>query len=125
MGRPGLAAGASRDYLGAMPLPRPAKPSVLWADMREFWRTRPRHHWFAAALAVLIPTGIIVAFYLDAQTNIVPAEQVIYVNDWPATRGDAEIQAKQRQDQARREALERDRREMFQRIDENLNRFGI
>ncbi len=54
-----------------------------------------------------------------------PAEQVIYVNDWPATRGDAEIQAKQRQDQARREALERDRREMFQRIDENLNRFGI
>ncbi|MDQ8756964.1 hypothetical protein RCO27_12070 [Sphingosinicella sp. LHD-64] len=108
-----------------MPLPRPASPKVLWADMREFWRTRPRHQWLAATLAILIPVGIILAFYFDAQTNIVPPEQVIYVNDWPAARSDAEIQAKQRQDQARREALERERREQFQRIDEGLNRLGI
>lgn len=108
-----------------MPLPRPASPRVLWADMRAFWRQRPRHQWVAALLAVTIPVGIIVVFYLDTQTNIMPGEQLIYVESWPATRSDDEIRVKQKADLERREQFERDRREQFQRLDQNLNRLGI
>lgn len=108
-----------------MPLPRPASPRALWADLRAFWRNQPRHQWVAGFFAVLIPIGIVVAFYYDAQTNILPGEQVIYTESWPATRTDEEIKAKQQVDLRRREEFERQRREQFQRIDESLNRLGI
>lgn len=120
-----MAAEAWCDYLGAMPLPRPASPRVLWNDLRAFWRERPRHQWLAAVLAVSIPAGIIVVFYLDGQTNIMPGERLIYIESWPATRTDDEIKAKQRVDLERRERFEAERRGQFQRLDENLNRLGI
>ena len=108
-----------------MPLPRPARPDVLWKDMRAFLRQRPRHKWFAATFAVLIPLAILVVFWLDAGTGAGPPEQVIFVDSWPSNRTDAEIRAKQQEDlKARREAEEARRRE-FQRLDESLNRLGI
>lgn len=108
-----------------MALPRPASPKALWADMRAFWRERPRHQWLAAILAVAIPTGIIVVFYLDANTNIMPGEQVIYAESWPASRTDEEIKTKQKADLARREAAEERRRQEFQRLEDGMNRLGI
>lgn len=93
--------------------------------MRAFWRDRPTHRWIAAFLAVLIPVGIVVVFYLDGNTNIMPGEQAIYVESWPATRTDAEIKAKQQTDLARRERFERERREQFQRLDNQMNRLGL
>lgn len=93
--------------------------------MRAFWRDRPTHRWVAAVLAVLIPIGIVVVFYLDGNTNIMPREQAIYVESWPATRTDAEIKAKQQTDLARRERFERERREQFQRLDNQMNRLGL
>ena len=59
----GLAARDAAHYLALMPLPRPASPRALWADIRAFWRYRPRHQWVAAVLAVLMPVGIVIAFY--------------------------------------------------------------
>lgn len=79
----------------------------------------------AATLAILIPIGILVAFYYDAQTNIAPGEQVIFVDSWSANRTDAEIIAKQEVDLERRKAAEERRRQEFQRLDESLNRLGI
>ena len=79
----------------------------------------------AATLAILIPIGILVAFYYDAQTNIAPGEQVIFVDSWSANRTDAEIVAKQEADLERRKAAEERRRQEFQRLDESLNRLGI
>jgi len=108
-----------------MPLPRPASPRALWADLREFWRTRPRHQWAAAALALLIPAGIVTAFFIDSRTNILPPEQGMYINSWPVTRTDAEIVAKQKADQITRDAARRERQRQFQKIDDNLNRMGI
>jgi hypothetical protein len=123
--RTGLAAAASGDYLGAMPLPRPATPRALWKDMREFWRQRPRHQWVAALLALLIPAGILVAFHYDAQTNILPGEQVIYVDSWSVDRSDAEIIAKQEADLKQREEWERERQRQFKSLDDRLRRLGI
>jgi len=112
-------------YLDAMPLPRPASPRFLWADLKAFWQQRPRHQYLAGALAILIPIGIIVAFYFDAQTNILPDEQIIYVESWGADRSVEEIEAKQKADLEERRAFREERRRQFQRVDEQLNRLGI
>lgn len=93
--------------------------------MKAFWATRPRHQWIAGVLAVLIPVGIVVAFYFDSGHNVRPAQTIYYVNSWPVTRTDEEIKAKQKADQIEREQRERARQEQFQRLDDQLNRLGI
>ncbi len=93
--------------------------------MRDFWRDRPRHQWLAAVLALLIPAGILVVFYYDAQINILPGEQVIYLESWPADRSDEEIVAKQEADLKQREEWERERQRQFKNLDDRLRRYGI
>lgn len=104
---------------------RPASPRALWADLRLFWSGRSRTQWVAALLAVLIPVGILGAFYLDAKTNIAPGARLIMVESWPVTRTDAEIRARQRRDSAEREARERARQQEFKAADDALRRIGI
>ncbi|HEY5712114.1 MAG TPA: hypothetical protein VIT38_09475 [Allosphingosinicella sp.] len=108
-----------------MPLPRPASPRVLWNDLRDFWRDRPRHQYVAAFLAILIPIGIVTVFFIDSRTNLVPRQTMQYIESWPASRTDAEIQAKQKADATALEARRRARQEQFRRLDNNLNRLGI
>ena len=108
-----------------MPLPRPARPAVLWNDLRALWNERPRHKWIAGTLAVLIPIGIIVSFYFDARTNTQPVRTIIYLDSWPADRSDAEIRAKQEADAAALKARQLERQRQFQRIDNQLERLGI
>jgi predicted membrane-bound mannosyltransferase len=108
-----------------MPLPRPASPRALWADLRAFTSERRPHHWVAMALAVAIPIAIIVTFYFDGQTNIAPGPQLIYVESWPASRTDAQIKAQQKIDQAWRDKALKERQEMFKKHDEQLERLGL
>jgi hypothetical protein len=121
----GLAEGLRHHYLAAMPLPRPSSPRALWADLRLFWSGRSRTQWVAALFAIMIPIGILGAFYLDAKTNIAPGPQLIFVESWPVTRTDAEIREKQQRDRVAREARERERQRQFQEIDNGLRRYGI
>jgi hypothetical protein len=125
MAASGLAAAAARHYLQPMPLPRPARPSVLWNDLRAFWKQRPRHQWVAGTLAVLIPIAIVFSFYLDSYTNVTPRQTIIYVNSWPATRTDAEIRAQQKADLAELRRRQAERQRQFKAIDDRLNRIGI
>jgi hypothetical protein len=108
-----------------MPLPRPSSPRVLWADLRAFWATRPRHQWMVAVLAIAIPLGIIFAFFLDSSHGLTPRSQIVYFNSWPANRTDAEIEAQQKADLDRINAARERRRQEFQKIDQSLNRMGI
>jgi hypothetical protein len=108
-----------------MPLPRPASPRALWADLRAFTSERRPHHWVAMALAVAMPIAIVVTFYFDGQTNIAPGPQLIYVESWPATRTDAEIKAQQKIDQAARDKFRKERQAQFKRLDDKLERLGI
>lgn len=108
-----------------MALPRPAKPKVLLADIRALFRERSPVQALAATAAVLIPATILTLFYLDAQTNIAPPPQVIYVESWPADRTDAEIKAAQADRQRVRETLEAERQRQFQRIDNGMERLGL
>jgi len=93
--------------------------------MVAFWRQRPRHQWWAAALAVLIPAGIVLVFTIDTRTGLAPTRTVTIIDNWPATRSDAEIRAAQKANQEAIEARAKARRDQFRRIDENLNRLGI
>lgn len=112
-------------YLGAMPLPRPASPRALWADIRSFTAERRPHHWVALALALCIPLGIVFVFDLDGRTNIAPGPQLIYVESWPASRTDEQIKAQQKIDQAWRDKALKERQEMFKKHDEQLERLGL
>jgi hypothetical protein len=108
-----------------MPLPRPASPRALWADIRAFTSERRPHQWVAIALAVAMPVGIIVLFITDGHTNIEPGPTVQFVESWPATRTDAEIIADQKKDQAAREKARKVRQAEFQRLENNLESLGL
>ena len=108
-----------------MPLPRPASPRALWADLRAFTAERRPHHWVAMALAIAMPVAIVVTFYFDGQTNISPGPQLIYVESWPASRTDEQIKAQQKIDQAARDKFKKERQEQFKRLDDKLERLGI
>lgn len=122
----GWRAGRGRIILPAMGFfLRPAGPRSLWKDLRDFWRTRPRGQWIAAVLAVTATSAIVLGFFLDSRSIVPKREQIIYLDSWPASRSDAEIQAKQKADLAVREAAEAAHRRRLQEIDQNLNRLGI
>jgi hypothetical protein len=108
-----------------MPLPRPASPRALWADIRAFTAERRSHHWVALALAIAMPVAIIVIFVMDGHTNIMPGPQLIYVESWPANRTDAQIKAEQKIDQAARDKAKKEKQAQFKRLDEGLKRYGI
>lgn len=108
-----------------MPLPRPASPRALWADMKAFWRDRPRHQWVAAALALMVPIGIITVFYIDSGTNLSPRQTTTKLEIWPANRTDEQIRADQNRRQAEADRRANERREQFRKVDDTLNRLGI
>ena len=108
-----------------MPLPRPSSPSALWADLKAFSAERSPYKWGAAAVAVIMPVAIVIVFTIDGRTNITPPAQIIYVEQWPANRTDAEIKAQQAKDKARTDALKKERQRQFQKVDKDLERLGI
>ncbi|MBA3675992.1 MAG: hypothetical protein H0W74_01130 [Sphingosinicella sp.] len=103
-----------------MSLPRPASPRALLTDLCAFARERSRHQWIAAFFAVLMPIVIVVGFYFDAQTNILPGEQIVYVENWPANRTDEQIKAQQKIDQERKEKAIAERQRQFQELEKRL-----
>ena len=108
-----------------MPLPRPASPRALWADIRAFTSERRPHQWMGIAVAVIMPIAIIVLFITDGHTNIMPGRQIQYVDSWPATRTDAEIIADQKKDQAEREKAKKARQAEYKKLDDQLERIGL
>ena len=102
--------------------PRPASPRAAFTDLRNFLRHRSREQVIGASLALLVTTIIVSEFLIDAKSNTAPPRQVIYVEQWPATRTDAQIAADQKKDQAAREAAQKEKQRQFQELE---NRFGI
>ena len=85
-----------------MPLPRPASPRALIADLRAFLAQRTRIQLYSFAAALLMPVVLIWLFVMDSN-SLKPGPRVIYVESYPATRSDDEIRAAQ---QARQRAAE-------------------
>lgn len=92
--RAGLALGSGAHYLGVMPLPRPASPRALWADLRAFAAERSRYQWVSALLAIALPAAILWMFVLDSN-GLKPRPRITFVEGWSAARSDDEIRAAQ------------------------------
>lgn len=113
-------------YLGAMSVfPPISGPRALWADLKLFWSTRTRVQWIAAALAMFIPIGLGVAFWLDGRTNIAPGPTITYIDSWPANRTDAEARANVDRLAAERQRRQAATRSDFQNADNALSRYGF
>jgi hypothetical protein len=79
-----------------MLLPTPRRLAASWLDLRTFLATRERTEWLFAGISIGITVFIIFAFWHDSRAE--PAEQIVYVQSWPANRTDAEIIADQKKD---------------------------
>lgn len=100
-------------------------PRALWADLKLFWTTRTRVQWIAGTLAVLIPIGLGIAFWLDGRTNIAPGPQLILIESWPANRTEAEIRESQQRRAAERARRDAERQADFREADNTLRRYGL
>jgi hypothetical protein len=103
-----------------MPLPRPASPRALLQDLRAFAAERSKHQWIALFFAVAMPLSILVLFYFDGRTNIMPGEQVIFVESWSAERSDEEIRAAQQVRQKEREKAQAQRQREWKALADRL-----
>ncbi|MBX9882980.1 MAG: hypothetical protein K2X73_13530 [Sphingomonas sp.] len=108
-------------------------PIAALADLRAFFAARKRHElWFFACSAALT-AGIILALIKDASEFKRPyTPNIIYVEQWPASRTDDEIRAQQKIDQAKKhaelariEALKKKRQASFKKVDDALKQWGI
>lgn len=103
-----------------MPLPRPSGPRALWKDLRAFAAQRSKVQWSAMVFAIVMPVAIIIVFMIDGRTNIAPGPELIMVENWNASRTDAEIIADQKKDQAAKEAAQKERQRQFQELERRL-----
>ena len=73
--------------------PRPSSPSAAFADLRAFMRQRSREQKIGAALSLLVTLIIVIVFFVDSKINTAPPPYIVYVENWPAKRTNAEIVA--------------------------------
>lgn len=111
----GLALGIGAHYLEAMPLPRPASPRVLWADMRAFAGQRSRYQWVSMAVAIAMPVAILWLFVLDSSA-LKPRPRITYVESWSTARSDDEIRAAQVQRERERQARAEETRRRWKQL---------
>ncbi len=109
-------------------LPRPSRPSAVWADLKAFFAQRQRHQLVFATLAITMPVLIVAGFVHDSHFEREYHPEITYVKNWDEGRSAAQIAAQQAEFQARKDAqlaeLER-RREPFKKIDAELKRLGM
>jgi hypothetical protein len=95
-------------------LPTPRNIAASARDLRTFLTTRERHEWLFAGIAVAITAFIIFAFWHDSRFD--RGEDIVFVQNWPANRTDAEIVADQKKDRIARDQAEAARRASFQKV---------
>ena len=69
-----------------------------------------------------MPIIIVIGFITDAKTNIMPGEQIVYVESWSANRTDEEIKAAQIERQKAVDAAALERQRQFKQLEK---RFGM
>ncbi|HEY0271154.1 MAG TPA: hypothetical protein VGC10_09225 [Sphingomonas sp.] len=94
-----------------------------WRDLRAFFGTVQRYHYVAALVSVTLTGLLIWGFYHDSYFEQQP--RIIYVENWPASRTDAEIQADQRKDLAEKHRERAMRRAAFQKLQALNERIGL
>jgi hypothetical protein len=96
---------------------------LAWKDLRFFFATRERYEYLCALAAIAVGAFVVFGFWHDSRFE--QQEQIIYVNNWPANRSDAEIEKEIKADSAERHKLKAERQAEFQKIDNAMDRFGL
>jgi hypothetical protein len=107
-------------------------PLRAYRDLRLFLATRERYEFGFFALALAITGFLVYAFFRDSAVPEDYRRNIIYVQQWPATRTDAEIKAQQAIDapieakaRADQEAARKARQAEFKKVDDQLTRWGL
>ena len=101
-------------------------------DLRVFLSYRKPYELGFLALAIVLTTALIAGLLHDSHVERPYRRNIVYVESWPLSRSDAEIQAQQKIDgpieakrKAEHERILAERRAMFQRVDDKLNKWGL
>ena len=107
--------------------PRPARPKALIADIKRVWNSSTgRYKLFFGALAIGITSMIVTGFIVQTRWDAMPkGPQLVYAEDFPANRTDAQIQKDQWEDARKRREAADERRRQWQKIQNELSRFGF
>lgn len=107
-------------------------PVRAYKDLRFFLAGRQPYELGFLVLAMAITGFLIYGFYRDSNVAPTYKRDIIYVEQWAATRTDAEIRAQQAIDGpikakalAEQKAKQDKRRAEFKKLDDQLNRWGI
>ncbi|WP_118858140.1 hypothetical protein [Sphingomonas mesophila] len=101
-------------------LPPTHGPRAALGDLAAFMRQRSREQVIGGTLAILVTIIILILFFVDSKINTAPPATITYVENYPATRTDAEIIADQKRDQAKKDALKAERMRQFQELQNQL-----
>jgi hypothetical protein len=107
-------------------------PVTAYRDLRLFLGSRQPHElWFLVA-AVMITGFLVYAFARDSYAEPVYKPNIVYVEQWPADRTDAQIRAQQKIDapikakaMAEKKAREEALRAQFKRLDDKMTAMGL
>jgi hypothetical protein len=102
-------------------LPPAVGPRAALRDLSAFLRQRSREQVIAATLAVLVTIIIVIIFFVDSKINTAPPEQVVFVENYPANRTDADIQRDQQKASEERRKAEEARREEFKKLEKQFH----
>ena len=107
-------------------------PIRAYRDLRFFLAQREKHELGFLVLAIAITGFFVYAFALNDYAPPPYKPDIVYVQQWPLTRTDAEIRAAQKVDQAakdRRLAAEKaeadKRRATFKTLDDQMTKWGL
>lgn len=106
---------------------RPARPRILIEDVKRVWRSSTsRYKLVFGALSIGITSVIVTGFVLESRWGVLPeGPQLIYAEDFPANRTDAQIQQDQWADARKRRAFAQERQREWKKIDDALSRHGF
>ena len=106
---------------------RPARPKALIADIKRVWNSSTsRYKLVFGVLAVAINSVIITGFVVESRWGVLPeGPQLIYAEDFPANRTDAQIKEDQWADARERRAAAEERRREWKKIDDALSSHGF
>ena len=124
--------GGLHAYLCAMGSFSRFSPVRAYRDLRLFLRGRQPYELGFLALAMLVTGFLIYAFSKDSYAEREYRPNIVYVEQWPADRTDAQIEAQQKivapikaKAVAEQKAREDAQRESFKRLDDKLKAMGI
>lgn len=107
-------------------LPPLSSPSAIARDLRIFLIGGTRYKLVFATLAVAVTSLLVTMLIIESWWGVEPeGRQIVYAQDFPASRTDADIIAQQKIDQAAVDKARAERRAQFQRLDDAMTRHGL